>query len=192
MENESLRIKCPHCGAVLLVKKMPGLETKNIPCPICKNVHKFTEYQVPRQPASTAGDDPTLPSGDTKGSDHTQPVGDRAWGIGRLRQKGYPGDYKLSLGMNTLGRAAQTSHATVQIKNDDGYMSRMHGAIEVTKLPSGGYVHYYFNTENKNPTYINGVKVEKGDRIILSNGDVVKMANTELTFVVETGDETQC
>lgn len=53
-------------------------------------------------------------------------------------------------------------------------------------------MHYYFNTENKNPTYINGIKVEKGDRIILSNGDVVKMANTELTFVVETGDETLC
>lgn len=192
MENDSLRIKCPHCGAVLIVKKMPGLETKNIPCPICKNVHKFTEYQVPRQSASSDNGEPTLTSGETTAGDHTQAVGDRAWVIGRLRQKGHSGDYKLSLGMNTLGRAAQTSHATVQIKTDDGYMSRMHGAIEVNKLPSGGYVHYYSNTENKNPTYINGIKVEKGDRIILSDGDVVKMANTELTFVVETGDETQC
>ena len=192
MENDSLRIKCPHCGAVLIVKKMPGLETKNIPCPICKSVHKFTEYKAPRQMAPGGTDDPTTPGDATTGSDHTLPVGDRAWVIGKLRQKGHSGDYKLSLGLNTLGRAAQTSHATVQIKTDDNYMSRMHAAIEVQKLPSGGYIHYFFNTENKNPTYINGMKVEKDDRIVLRSGDIVKMANTELTFVVETGDETLC
>lgn len=192
MENESLRIKCPHCGAVLIVKKMPGLESKNIPCPVCKTVHKFTEYKTPRQPAAADDTDLNSPAGGASGGEYTQPAGDRAWVIGRLRQKGSGAAYKLSLGMNTLGRAAQTSRATVQIKTDDGYMSRMHAAIEVHKLPSGGYVHYFFNTENKNPSYINGVKVEKGDRIILRSGDIVKMADTELEFVIETGDETLC
>lgn len=191
MENDSLRIKCPHCGAVLIVKKMPGLESKNIPCPICKNVHKFTEYKIPQQAAPAGEGDPTLPGGGNT-YDHTQPAGERTWVIGKLRQKAGGMEYQLKLGMNTLGRAAQTSHATVQIKTDDIYMSRMHGAIEVNKLPSGGYVHYFFNTENKNPTYIDGVKVEKGDRIILRTGNVIKMAETELEFVANTGDETLC
>ena len=49
MESELLRIKCPNCGAVLTIKKIAGLETKSIPCPVCKKASKYIDYKVPKQ-----------------------------------------------------------------------------------------------------------------------------------------------
>ena len=191
MDTNTLKLKCPHCGAVLLVKRISGLENKIIPCLVCKNAYKFSEYKVIQQ-SSNKVEDPTIPILGGK-ENLTQPGGQQVWYIGKLRQKASRSkDYQLHLGINTLGRAAQTSRASIQIVTDDAYMSRMHCAIEVHKLPSGGYVHYFFNTENKNSTFVNGVKVENGDRMILCGGESIRMANTEVQFVVEGEDETLC
>ena len=40
--------------------------------------------------------------------------------------------------------------------------------------------------------FVNGVKVENGDRIVLCGGESIRMANTEVQFVVEGEDETLC
>lgn len=45
MEVEQfIRIKCPHCGAVLKVKQQLGLEKASLTCPVCKKKSPFSNY----------------------------------------------------------------------------------------------------------------------------------------------------
>lgn len=185
MEPELLRIKCPNCGAVLTIKNMPGLETKNIPCPVCKKISKYTDYKAPKPQTYSSGEDDRTSTGDA-----TQPGNLKQWGIGKLQKPGTNQQYKLTLGINTIGRKAQSSNATVQIDTDDRSMSRAHSTIEICKLKAGGYIHYFSNAQNKNDTYVNSQLIEKGDRIVLHGGETIKMAKTVLKFVLDSGDET--
>lgn len=186
MEPELLRIKCPNCGAVLTIKNMLGLETKNIPCPVCKKVSKYTEYKIPKPTSSSPSGDDTTSFGDA-----TQiKTPNKQWSIGKLLNAGTNEEYKLVPGMNVIGRKAQSSNATIQINTDDRSMSRSHSIIEVRTLKTGGYARYFSNAENKNATYINSQLVENGDKIILRGGETIKMANTTLRFVIDSEEET--
>lgn len=190
MQTEFLRIKCPNCGAVLTLKNMIGLENKSIPCPICKKVSRYVDYKKPTQQASQYDTDNTTTIGDA-----TQ-LGDKLHNnlspksIGKLKKPKTNELYPLSLGKNTIGRKAQSSHATIQINTDDHYMSRIHSVIEVCKKQNGDYIHCLSNAQNKNTTYVNSLKIEKDDRIVLHEGDTLKMANTMLQFVFDSEDET--
>lgn len=93
----------------------------------------------------------------------------------------YGRSYQLMIGINSIGRKATTSSATVQIDTADRTMSRNHALIEVRN--SGGQVlHILKNGANKNPSYLNGTLVEASDQLILNNGDRVKFGSTELVF----------
>ena len=43
--NEILKIGCPICGSVLSVKNQPGIESKSVTCPICKNKSLFSAFK---------------------------------------------------------------------------------------------------------------------------------------------------
>ena len=185
MESELLRIKCPNCGAVLTIKKIAGLETKSIPCPVCKKASKYIDYKVPKQQSTPPNENDDTTMGDETHIDHS-----KNQSIGKLQKIGTSHIYTLSLGINTIGRKAQTSNATVQIDTDDLTMSRSHSIIEVRKLKTGGYIHYFSNAQNKNATYINSGLIENGDRIILHGGEIIKMSNTTLKFILLSEDDT--
>lgn len=184
MEPETLKIKCPHCGGTLTIKKIPNLENKIITCPLCNKKNLFVNFlQVSQQPKPVS--DETQPGGM---SDKTLPgdkthLGFKYDTVGRLVQNGCK-QYILHEGLNVVGREAKSSVANVQISTDDGYMSRSHASIEVLRAANGNVIHTLSNAANKNATYVNGQKVEQGDRIVLNNGDTIKMANTVLRFVV--------
>lgn len=46
MEENILKIKCSFCGAVLAVKKQPGIESKFLTCPVCKRKAAFRSYKI--------------------------------------------------------------------------------------------------------------------------------------------------
>ena len=179
------RRKCPNCGAVLTIKKIAGLETKSIPCPVCKKASKYIDYKVPKQQYTPPNENDDTTMGDETHIDHS-----KNQSIGKLQKIGTSHIYTLSLGINTIGRKAQTSNATVQIDTDDLTMSRSHSIIEVRKLKTGGYIHYFSNAQNKNATYINSGLIENGDRIILHGGEIIKMSNTTLKFILLSEDDT--
>lgn len=186
MESELLRIKCPNCGAVLTIKKIIGLESKSIPCPVCKKISKYIDYKTPKQQYTPQDEDDTTTTGDETQIDHL-----KQGGIGKLQKIGTSQMYCLSLGVNTIGRKAQTSNATIQIDTDDLTMSRVHSTIEVRKSKTGGgYIHYFSNAQNKNATYINSELIENGDRIILHGGEIIKMSNTTLKFMLLSENDT--
>ena len=72
MESELLRIKCPNCGAVLTIKKIAGLETKSIPCPVCKKASKYIDYKVPKQQYTPPNENDDTTMGDETHIDHSK------------------------------------------------------------------------------------------------------------------------
>lgn len=191
MEPELLKIKCPNCGAVLTIKNMTGLENKSVPCPVCKKVSRYVDYKIPSQRQESQYDmDDATTAGDATQLGNSLHDKLKSKSIGKLRKPGTNEEYTLSLGKNTIGRKAQSSNSTIQINTDDRYMSRAHSVIEVHKKQDGDYIHYFSNAQNKNATYVNCLKIENGDRIVLHGGDTLKMANTVLQFVFDSEDET--
>ena len=89
--------------------------------------------------------------------------------------------YQLRVGVNSVGRRATTSPATVQINTNDRTMSRNHAIIEARNA-GGQMIHILKNGANKNPSYHNGALIGPSDQMILNNGDTIKCGNTVLTF----------
>lgn len=180
MQN-TVRIKCPNCGVILTVKYFQGIEAKAITCPVCKKTNIYTDYKKPvspnKQTQANHGEDTTSLN------EKTQPGQSPIGGIGRIALPEIGKYYQLKTGLNIIGRKAQTSSANIQLDTDDRTMSRSHCAIEVKKLSNGGYIHYLSNSKNKNATYVNGQKLEDGDRIILQGGENIKLGNSTIKFI---------
>lgn len=87
------------------------------------------------------------------------------------------------MGINSVGRKASTSKATIQIDTSDRSMSRMHSIINVTRMFDGTLRTTIKNADNKNITYVGGQILYDGDTIVLNDGDVIKMGNVNITFV---------
>ncbi|MBQ0047013.1 MAG: FHA domain-containing protein [Prevotellaceae bacterium] len=194
----NIYIKCPHCGKVIGVVDNPNINNATFPCPVCKEKLKVgdckrvvivsktktsseeTQYGSSSGNASKAEEtqyaQPSMPKGE-----ETQFVGsNQPMKIGTLVDN-YGTSYQLQSGINTIGRKAASSTASVQINVEDRYMSRSHAIIEV-KNAGGQALHILRNGANKNPSYFNGTLVGDGDQLILNNGDRIKLGMTELIF----------
>ena len=195
-----IKIKCPTCGKILRLLDSPTINTASFTCPVCKEKHvvgncqRFVEQPKPQQPVGeetqygptasrmSSGDETQYAGGgySTIGEEtqiYSAPqsnIGSLIDNLGRI--------YKLRLGINTIGRRASTSSATVQIDTADRTMSRSHAVIEVRNA-GGQMVHILKNRANKNPSYHKGSLVGPSDQMILNNGDKVKFGSTELTFM---------
>lgn len=194
-----IKIKCPTCGKILRLQDSPTINTASFTCPVCKEKHvvgncqRFVEQPKPQQfvgeetqygPTASrmGGGEETQYAGSgysTSGED-TQIYSAPQSNIGSLVDN-HGRTYKLRLGINTIGRKANTSSATVQIDTTDRTMSRSHAVIEVRNA-GGQMVHILKNGANKNPSYHKGSLVGPADQMILNNGDKVKFGSTELTF----------
>lgn len=194
---EKIRLKCPHCGAVLQMDCIPDIEKKRITCPVCKIATPFTEFKKPKQEtAGTNGSDDTTRAADNDKTslvgdkDATQLRGTKEFLIGELHDPIRKRRYPLRPGSNLVGRKATTSTANIQIETDNKRMSRSHSLIEVKKRSSGGFMHVFTNAGNKNDTFINGKKIADGDSVILGGGEILNLGGTELKFVIHNQDET--
>lgn len=194
-----IKIKCPTCGKILRLQDSPTINTASFTCPVCKEKHvvgkcqRFVEQPKTQhhvgeetQYGSTisrmGGGEETqyADSGYSTSGEETQiystsqsNIGFLVDNIGRI--------YRLCLGINTIGRKASTSSATVQIETTDRTMSRSHAVIEVRNA-GGQIMHILKNGANKNPSYHKGSIVGPSDQMILNNNDKVKFGSTELTF----------
>lgn len=168
-QNESVKtITCPQCKAQLRVMfskqpmaPMPCGETQYV-----RHDNSETRY-VDR---ISADNEETVYAG--KKETVAQP--------GYLSFKGQ--QYLLSFGDNIIGRRASTSKATIQIATEDRYMSRQHLVISVVKISAEKIRVIVSNYHNKNASYIDGQLLNEGDQLILSNGSVIKMGNTTVTY----------
>ena len=194
-----IKIKCPTCGKVLRLQDAPNIDAAFFTCPVCKEKHIVGKCQrYVEQPKSIAptgdvtqyggvymqhlGGDETRMASEVRQEycDETSIGGTSTARVGLLvDNKG--ASYQLCSGINTIGRKATSSSASVQIATDDRTMSRSHAIIEVRNA-GGQILHILRNGANKNPSYLNGSVIGQKDQLILNNGARIKMGNTELTF----------
>lgn len=46
MTQDILCLKCPFCSTVFRVRNVPGIEEKNVTCPVCKRNAKFVNFKM--------------------------------------------------------------------------------------------------------------------------------------------------
>lgn len=183
---ETIKIKCPNCGAILTVVDSPANDGKSVKCPVCKMANPFTSFKFVK-PKVTEEEDRTNLGGNFSSEDCTRlPDYHKAENIGYLWDDTAKMRYDLQEGINLIGRMTYQSVpvATVPVKTEDRGFSRKHMNIEVVKGADSVFRYYVYNAENKNPTTINGVQLNSNDKIILHNGDVIRSSSIVLILKI--------
>lgn len=188
MPDSIIKIKCPQCGAVLSVQSAPGIENKNVTCPICSYKGRFTTYRayVPKQSADSTnygGSENTEFGG---GGGHTKTYS-------AVLRKDDGNAIELKFGRNVIGRAAENSQADIQLDtHGDKHMSREHLLITINKVAGKGTTGYLsLYKEKVNKTYVNGSQLYYGDTLILKDGDKIQLPGMELIYRLIDDDSTR-
>ena len=181
-----IKIKCPTCGKGLRLQDAPNINAASFTCPVCEEKHvvgKCQRYVEQPKPMVSSGDETRYGGASAQqGGDETRIGSASSPAVGVLVDN-LGRTYQLRSGINTIGRKAASSPASVQIATDDRTMSRSHAVIEVSHA-GGKTIHILRNGANKNPSFLNGSLIGQHDQLILNNGDRIKMGNTEMTFKI--------
>ena len=196
--NEIIQIKCPFDGAILSVKNQPGIENKNVTCPICRNKYPFSRFKRvtgikdDHFPSRINSGMENIPCNNTEEEYATQ-LPKMNFTMGQLQDVKTGEVFHLQLGRNIIGRKGTQSLATIQIDTGDSHsMSREHIVIEVKKEKYKGFVHYLtLYKEKVNKSEINGERLLYGDTIILSHGDKISLPDAELKFELPDDEATR-
>lgn len=180
---ETMKIKCPNCGAVLIVKKVPGMENKSVPCSVCKVTNpfvKFTEVKVQAyDPEDTELKKKKSYKDDTDEEDTDFEKEALLYDMFTLKR------YLLKDGVNLVGRKTykKESVADVPIETEVKGFSRSHFYVDVMRYGADLKLKMYL-AENKNETFVNSERIEKDEKIILQNGDLIKCSSLELKVII--------
>ena len=178
---EIKRIQCPNCGVVLDVRNSKMEDEKLITCPQCKAVLRVKfRHEAPLEAKTVLaggynGGETQL--GGMKGATHLASARNTLSSYLSVDGRSYP----LSIGLNTVGRKAPSSQASIQIETDDRYMSRRHAKIEVREL-AGIRQAIISNDQNKNATYVDGQELQSGDAVILRDRSEIIMGKTHVIY----------
>lgn len=192
--DEIIQIQCPGDGAILSIKRQPGVENKNVTCPVCKQSRPFTQYKTYVPKTEECTEYPGGHGGAAKygcGKEETEvAMGNLC--LGRLTVVSTGKRYQLRPGRNVIGRKASASEADFQIDTGESRrMSRSHIIINVEKVVGKGYVHQARLFKGRcNATYINSVKMEPGDCIVLHHCDMLRLPDADVRFEISDGEET--
>lgn len=102
--------------------------------------------------------------------------------IGRLLLPGCTQPEQLKVGSNIIGRKASSSTATIQVDDPSRTMSRTHFYINVKQSATGMFHSFYLTPGAKNPTFLNGNRVDPDDKYFLNDGDRIRIGNIEIKF----------
>ncbi len=175
--EDSIKISCPECGAVLSVRNQIGIESKSVTCPVCKKRSPYVRFKQIVDRGEETQVSCILSNNNTPG---------------RIVVLSTNTPFQLREGKNVIGRQATGSAAQIQIPCVNRRMSREHLVIEVKNEHGQGLVHYLSLTKQQvNPTYVGSVLLEYGDKIVLQHNDVIKLPDLEVRFEIpdEAGTE---
>ncbi len=187
--DDTVRIKCPFCSAILKVKQSANLENASITCLVCKRKSAYTDYVSVKE---ISDEETQIPGKALEGGTIVPPqfAGD-AYITERSGLR-----WKLHPGRNTVGRKLQSDPQQVDIPISDysgeRKMSRNHATIDAIPLPVGGCKYVLQNWKNLNPTKVDGTQLQECDRIVLHPGSVITLANIEVRFEMEKGSNDDC
>lgn len=177
----AIKIKCPNCGKVLIVQDDPSNASKNVVCPACREKNPFSSF---KKVIPAPVEDKTELAGSGNEDKTVLKHCLKTMSMGFLLDENSRRKYPLEEGFNLIGRQPKQSVAlaSVAIVTDDAGLSRKHLKIEVSKGMDGTVRHWASNAENKNPTSINGKRLEAGDKVVLHDGDTISSSLTVLSF----------
>lgn len=183
MEGNTIMIKCPNDGSLLKVRYFEGIESKMVTCPCCGRKIPFTSFvrvQTKDQEATE------YPKAEPQQSTPENLL------IGCLEPIDGGEPYRLHVGTTVVGRRSPQSKADYQLPVDSKRMSREHLLIEVKKVEGKGFVHYLsLYKERVNPTYVGKVQIFAGDKVVLRSGDIIRLPDAAIRFVIPDDDGTQ-
>ncbi len=187
MEPEIINIKCPRDGAVLAIKNHPGIENREITCPVCKVSSPFSSYKRVIVKKKQEEEHTQYPGEENQAAsaEGAKPNKDIDCALGKLRVQGSgTPPFKLNIGKNVIGRKASVSSADIQIPTGDSKrMSREHMVISVQKVAGRGWVHFAsLCKERTNDTFLNGTRIDFGDSLILKDGDIITLPDAKIIF----------
>lgn len=170
------KIVCPVCGSVLRVQADDGINEKFVTCPVCKQRRKFKEYRI-----VTDNNEPTQYAGMNQSN---------AVSTGVLIIQGHT--YNLRLGKNIVGRKGNTSKADIQLPCENNRISREHICINVKQIPANGLVHTIsLYKQQVNDTFVEDLKLEFGDSMILEHGMTIHLPDVDIRFELPNEESTQ-
>lgn len=173
-----MKIACPKCQKTIIIpeEKLPKDKDKAmVKCPGCQQTLVFHVPQVSKSPV--VNEERTI-------IETGSGLPDR--GSAKLINFSTGEEFLLKEGCNIIGRKAD-----IKIENDP-YISRRNCQIEVKK--TGSKTVFILTDDGSlsdsgepsaNGTFHNGTKLSKFDKILLSNGDKIRVGHTELVFVTE-------
>lgn len=172
------------------MKNQPGIESKRVACPVCKNISYFKEFKKIDEPKEESGREAEEMQGDygifhrkANGTPVTTLDYSLNFRLGRLYVPSLDLIYQLKPGTNIIGRLASASSADFQIPCATRHMSREHVVIEIQNVENKGFVHYIsLYKEKVNPTFIGDNRLEYGDCVVLKDGDLITLADMEIEF----------
>lgn len=164
-------ITCPSCHRELSFDEVKGWQNMIVECPACHFKANASVYQSgsSSQGGQGSDDDPTV-----------GPAGDECTDTGCLRVEGTNTKYLLKEGTNIVGREAMSGKADIRIPGDP-YMSRSHVRIDVVK-GHNGLEHRLVEINSKNIVQLNGKPISRGDILLLSFGDKLRLGHTDFVF----------
>lgn len=165
---EKISVTCTECGKKL---KLPdnGKPAMKFKCPGCGI---YNLWNRPSEKPKSSLESGTITTDDLE-----------SYRIGKIVCNG--GEYPLALGINTIGRNAEGSTATIQLFLSDKYISRKQAKVEVKRLPDQTVQVILSKWESDNPIFVNGQKLSAGDRVMLTDGDVIQMGLTQMFYRVQ-------
>lgn len=209
---EKKEVKCPKCSTRLAVTNSKGETEKIISCPKCgaKLRVKFNPQPAPSSGGETIlpgmedapgmPTPPPVPTDDPNGTQFDYP------GPGPAPLYGPPAPpppvagndlqpvctcalicngntYRLKPGQNSVGRVSRSIKADVPLQTTDTTISRFHAMIEVTCVNDGTFRAVISNGNNKNMTFVNNTPINQSDKIVLNNGDQIRMGESIIQYV---------
>ena len=167
---ETIIVKCPNCGKKLFIKLVKNFSGQYLACPSCGKKTLFEEFERVEK----------VENADVR----TKLPGQKA-GAPVLIDDTTGSEYKLNVGVNSVGRDAKSCNADIRIVTSDFSISRMHTYISVYQTQAGSVRCGISNAENKFPTLVNGEKVEKDDVISIKPGDKITMAGSDFHIEIK-------
>lgn len=210
-----VKAKCPNkeCGRIyeFTLRNPENDVYSHHTCPKCKNSYFVGDYieaakELPPMPeisksskpaSSVSGSAsespvpptqlPPKPSVSPVPPQPAKPKPERCASIGYLTDdKG--NKWQLHLGSNVFGRKADSSTAEFQIPTADTSMSRKHACISVAERSDGTVSYKIFDTNSKNGTFVNDCKLEKDQRVLLLNGDIISFSQTKMKLHIKNSE----
>lgn len=183
VDMETMKIKCPNCGAVLIVRKTSDMNGKSVRCTVCRMSNPFSAFVEVGQQAEYDPEETEVKKRRASGDD--EEATDFEHNV-YLRDMATDRKYRLKEGCNLVGRKTYKTEslADVPIETDEKCFSRSHFYVEMADLTRGCKPKMYL-AKGLNKTFVNSELLETGEKIILQHGDVIRCAKLELKVIFE-------